>query len=255
MCTVSFIARRNGYALGMNRDEQLARPVGLPPRWRAVQGRRVLGPAEPGGGTWISVNDLGSTLALINWYAVADRVKTAGVSRGEIVRAAAHLPSPEAVTEKLRKTHLDSINPFRLVGIFQSTRRIVEWRWNLTKLTAQNHPWQNQQWVSSGFDEAAAQLARGQAFAAAQQQRSAGTLAWLRRLHRSHAPAAGPFSTCMHRPGAATVSYTEVAVSRRQMTMRHCPVAPCCLGLPLSQGLSRASLSFLSKCADTFAFD
>src|SRR5689334_4291843 len=31
MCTVTFIARQRGYCLGMNRDEKLARPIGLPP--------------------------------------------------------------------------------------------------------------------------------------------------------------------------------------------------------------------------------
>jgi hypothetical protein len=44
---------------------------------------------------------------------------------------------------------------------------------------------------------------------------------------RFHVPETGPFSTCMHRADAATVSYTEVVVSSRQAMMRHHAGAPC----------------------------
>src|SRR5207245_803188 len=59
MCTITFIARRNGYALGMNRDERLTRVAGLPPRLTLLNGRAILAPREPSGGTWIGVNDTG----------------------------------------------------------------------------------------------------------------------------------------------------------------------------------------------------
>ena len=36
MCTVTFIARQKGYCLGMNRDEKLTRPTGLPPKKHGV---------------------------------------------------------------------------------------------------------------------------------------------------------------------------------------------------------------------------
>src|SRR5205814_4875575 len=57
---LTFIARRNGYALGMNRDEKLTRAAGLPPRLTHLKGRAVLAPSEPSGGTWIGVNDAGA---------------------------------------------------------------------------------------------------------------------------------------------------------------------------------------------------
>src|SRR5258708_4187482 len=85
MCTVSFIARKNGYALAMNRDEKLTRAAGLPPKLRKVDGRAVLCPSEPGGGTWIALNHSGATLALINWYSVGAHVKIDAISRGEVV--------------------------------------------------------------------------------------------------------------------------------------------------------------------------
>src|SRR6185369_12035132 len=88
MCTVTFIARKNGYALGMNRDEKLTRVKALPPARHERHGRAALFPSEPGGGTWIGVNDMGVTFALINWYSVQARVSANAVSRGQLVRSA-----------------------------------------------------------------------------------------------------------------------------------------------------------------------
>jgi hypothetical protein len=72
---------------------------------------------------------------------------------------------------------------------------------------------------------------RSRNFGEALRQASAGSTEWLRRLHRSHSPKRGPYSTCMHRDDAATVSYTEVVVSRHGATMGHTPGAPCCTAL------------------------
>ena len=66
MCTVTLVAQRNGYVLGMNRDEKLSRVAALPPKAFRLGHRTALFPSEPSGGTWIGVNDAGVTLALIN---------------------------------------------------------------------------------------------------------------------------------------------------------------------------------------------
>ncbi len=219
MCTVTFIARQRGYCLGMNRDELLTRTTGLPPQLKKISGRVVLCPTEPGGGTWIAVNDGGVTLGLINWYAVSARVKGDPISRGTIINNLCVAASPKVVGEILGSLALRRINPFRLVTIYLETREVVEWRWDLKKLTSQDHAWETQQWISSGFDERTAQRVRDKTFRAALRLRSAGSRDWLRRLHRNHSPAAGPFSTCMHRADAATVSYTEVAVAGARVEM------------------------------------
>jgi hypothetical protein len=227
MCTVTFSPRRSGYALAMNRDETFTRIAGLPPRSWKMNGRTVLCPAEPGGGTWISVNDTGTTLALINWYAVGEQVKGRGVSRGEVVNTTGIAHTPGLVAEALARLPLPEINPFRLIGIFPATNEIIEWRWDLKKLASKRHHWSLQQWISSGFDEPAAQRVRGRVFQHARRQKSAANLDWLRRLHRSHLPESGPFSTCMHRQDAATVSYTEIVVSPHKAVMRYHAGAPC----------------------------
>jgi hypothetical protein len=181
----------------------------------------VLCPSEPGGGTWIALNDAGACLALINWYSVAARIVRGAISRGEVVKTVSGAGSPGSADAALRKLPLGHINPFRLIGVFLETQEVVEWRWNLKTLTVKKHPWKTQQWISSGYDEPVAQQVRGKTFKQALHQRSTGRLDWLRRLHHSHSPETGPFSTCMHRKDAATVSYTETAVSPQNAVMRH----------------------------------
>jgi len=227
MCTVTFIARKRGYFLGMNRDEKLTRPTALPPRKRTVNGRAVFAPSEPGSGTWIALSDQGTALALINWYSIKARVGRNALSRGEVVNSASAAISLDSADAALYALPLNRINPFRLVGVFPATGEIVEWRWNQKQLVRENHRWKTQQWISSGFDEPTAQRVRGRAFRQAQKQESAGTLDWLRRLHRSHVPETGPLSTCMHRVDAATVSYTEISVSAPVAALRYHAGAPC----------------------------
>jgi hypothetical protein len=228
MCTVTLIARESGYALGMNRDESLTRVAALPPARRRLGRREAVFPCEPGGGTWIGVNDGGVTLALINWYTVPARITGKTMSRGEVAKAALPSDSPTLVEDALAQIPLEHVNPFRLIGVFPASHTITEWRWNLGGLARLEHPWRTTTWISSGFDEPGAQQSRNRNFADALCQRSAGSVEWLRRLHRSHIPEPGPYSICMHRRDAATVSYTEIVVSRQLATIGCTPGAPCC---------------------------
>jgi hypothetical protein len=175
----------------------------------------------------MAVNDHGATHALINWYSVTARVDGKAVSRGEVVNDVATANAPGLAEAALHELPLDRINPFRLVGVYPAAGNIIEWRWNLKQLVRKSHRWKSQQWISSGFDERTAQSVRGKTFQRAGLQHSAGSLGWLRRLHRSHSPEAGPFSTCMHRADAATVSYTEVTATSNRIAMRYHAGAPC----------------------------
>jgi hypothetical protein len=231
VCTLSFIPRKNGYVLGMNRDEKTDRIEALPPKsfW---QGERfVIGPSEPKGGTWITINNKGTTFALINWYSAASTDAGKRISRGLVVRTVCGSNSGELVTSVLKQLTLRRINPFRLIGIFPAKKKIIEWRWNRKRLVQKGHNWRAQQWASSGFDELTAQKFRRRLFEKALLQKSSGSMAWLRQLHRSHLPSRGPFSICMHREDAETVSYTEIIVSGGLATMRYHSGIPC-LNLP-----------------------
>ena len=232
--------RRTGYCLAMNRDEKRTRQEGLPPSQRNIAGHKVIYPSEPDGGTWIALNDHGVSLALINWYSVAQRLKRGTLSRGGVIPWVITEKAADFIDAGLNDLPLDRINPFRLICAFPASREVIEWRWDVERLVRHDHQWELQQWVSSGLDEPRAQEVRGGAFQEARCQQSTASLVWLRRLHRSHLPQEGPFSICMHREDAVTVSYTEVSVSSHQVRMDHVLGAPCNCG-PVSRQFLRTS--------------
>jgi hypothetical protein len=229
MCTVSFLPSAHGFYLAMNRDEKLDRFTAFAPATVDVDGRCAVFPREPTGGTWISANDAGVCLALINWHRVKREPKHDIVSRGEVVMALAGKSTADQIAGSIGKLPLRKLRPFRLIAIMPSDRSVTEWRWNLESLTMWDHKWQPRHWFSSGFDDRRAELERQRICDAAFTQQSTKNLNWLRRLHRSHAPSRGPFSICMHRHDASTVSYTEVAVSIKRAAMRY-KTGPCCSG-------------------------
>jgi hypothetical protein len=227
MCTVSFLPNAHGFYLAMNRDEKLDRFAARPPRIVDLETCRAVFPSEPTGGTWISANDAGICLALINWHRVERRPKNDIVSRGEVVKALTGKCGADQIADGIGKLPLRKLRPFRLIAIVPRELSVTEWRWNLEWLSMRDHKWEPRHWFSSGFDERRAELERRCICDAAHAHQPTTSLSWLRQLHRSHAPKRGPFSICMHRRDASTVSYTEVTVSARRATMRYKP-GPCC---------------------------
>ena len=223
MCTISFLPRAQGFYLAMNRDEKRDRLAGLRPAIVELENHRALFPREPTGGTWISANDSGLCLALINWHRIQRKPKKDTLSRGLVVRELAWKSSADEIATSLKKLPLRKLRPFRLIVIAPDQMRVTEWRWSLYGLTKRNHTWQRQHWFSSGFNEHRAELERARICASA----TLNSLKRLRQLHRSHAPKRGPFSICMHRADATTVSYTEVSVTKNSACMRYASGPPC----------------------------
>jgi hypothetical protein len=227
MCTVSFLPIPEGFYLAMNRDEKRDRLAGLAPAVVELENHRAVFPRERTGGTWISANDSGVCLALINWHRVRRKAKNDTLSRGLVVKELAGTSTTNEIAAAVKKLPLPKLRPFRLIAVVPGETRVIEWRWNLQRLAICNHEWQRQHWFSSGFDEPRAELKRQRVCEAAYSQQSTGRLEWLRRLHRSHAPKRGPFSICMHRSDAATVSYTEISVTEKSASMRYASGPPC----------------------------
>ena len=46
-------------------------------------------------------------------------------------------------------------------------------------------------------------------------------------FHRSHRPVRGPWSVCMHRLDARTVSYSQLRASETELSFRYAQGAPC----------------------------
>lgn len=214
----------DGFVVAMNRDEQLIRLIGTPPRRMRTGRRWMVAPTEPAGGTWIGANDRGVVAALLNFYRHPSR--DGRVSRGEIVPSLLSGSDIDSCLAAINRERIRRMNPFRAFLFcpgLNAARKIV---WNGRTLRIRSLPWERSHWFSSGFDEPRASRARRsvcEAFGVdpADPQRA------LRMLHRSHKPVAGPFSICMHRADAATVSLTTVAIRPDCATMRYVSGAPC----------------------------
>ena len=228
MCTLTFFPTEDGYLVGMNRDELLNRPPALPPKVFEQHGMRMVYPRESSGGTWIGCNDQGNVLALLNWNDckspdLGEKSKTRGLVIPELIGE-----SDLSTTDShYGRMSLNGVFPFRLVGAFWREKTINEWRWDGATKQKVQFPWAREHWFSSSLSDFSAEKERGRVCKAAAAEPTAASTGWLRRLHRSHVPGPGPFSVCVHRPDAATVSYTEVRCRGASISMDYLDGNPC----------------------------
>jgi hypothetical protein len=234
MCTVAFVPSPDGgYLLGHNRDENRGRAIGLPPRRFDRSGRAVLAPRDPdGGGTWISVNDSGLTLCVLNALeSDPSRLPAQPRSRGLILWDLTVLAAAEEVDERLRsrRAELREVRSFHLLAVEQGRGRAcraVRLRWNGIDLIRDEHEGPSL-FVSSSLAPVGVEPERSASWRKLLDRASrpdAETLAdWL----ASHDPGKGPLSVCMHRPEGGTVSRTLVLVSGAGIEMRYLNGPPC----------------------------
>ena len=243
MCTLTFIPTSDGYLAAMNRDELRNRPIAWRPCTHTRNGVEALYPSEPSGGTWFATNRYGNLLALLNWN---DETRSQDLpqktrSRGLLIPELIRTSSFEATAEVFKGLGLGGILPFRLVGIFVGEKTVAEWCWDGRRKDLRKLPWSRGHWFSSSLSDWAAAEQRGSACETAAVAPDFGTTKSLRLLHASHVPVAGPFSVCVHRQDAATVSYTEVLCRKRSVAMRYVPGNPC--GKPRPHEISKMILN------------
>jgi len=224
MCSLTLVIREHGYLLGMNRDEQVARGVGLPPTMRDIDRTQGMYPTDGADGTWIGANDRGVTLALLNWHDVAFHTAK-GRSRGLVIPAVLGAATFVDFNQKITDLDLHGLLPFRLVGIFPIEQKVGEWRWDTMKKQILHHAWEHRLWCSSSLSDEHAEDLRGRAATHAAGEADTQSATWLRRLHASHT--AGPYSFCVHRGGVETLSYSEVECSRDVVRMTYLGGNPC----------------------------
>lgn len=213
----------------MNRDEQLSRPAALPPEISRVAGVRAVYPREAGGGTWIAGSEMGIAFALLNRNDASDRVTGTGsrVSRGHIIPALLDCATAAEAAKRLRQMDFSRTPPFRLIGLFPAERRLGEWTWNGSQLASTRLGWKDRHWFSSSLGDARATELRARIAGAAHRDGSTRDARWLRRLHRSHGEAPGPFSICVHRPEVGSVSYTELRCTAHEVRCLYLSGPPC----------------------------
>jgi hypothetical protein len=224
MCTVTFFPRDHGYSLAMNRDERNSRGA-TAPKIETFDGVQAVYPLDVQGGTWIAVNQHQASFALLNWNDVPPRAEKTH-SRGAAVMAVRAASSPEETRASLGQIDLRGTLPFRLIGVFGALKIMTEWHWDQTLLRETAHPWERAHWFSSTLSDENAARERGATCQQAMEEADAGSSAWLRRLHASHA-GGDAFSVCVHRENVSTVSYSEIQVEEDSLQFRYFSGSPC----------------------------
>jgi hypothetical protein len=209
----------------MNRDEQRERPLARPPSEHLVAGCRTIYPSEPEGGTWIAGNEHGVVLALLNWYALPAPAGSGSPSRGAIIPALLGSSTAGEAGIRIASLSMKTIKPYRLFTFSGHERLIVESRWDGARLEELCHPWIKRHSFSSGFDELRTTSIR--AATCEQHVARISTKEELLDLHRSHHPEKGPFSLCMHRDDAQTVSCTLLEWNINQLSIDYIDGPPC----------------------------
>ncbi len=227
MCTVTWLYEDRGYQLFVNRDELHSRTHAEPPRIFARGGIRYLAPRDNDrGGSWISVNEAGVAICLLNGPGIHS---TGAVSRGRLVADLATSRSQEEAAVRVGRTSLQAYSPFTL-ALFEPGSRARLLDWDGRRLHAAADSDSLMPLTSSSFDAAEARRARHAEF---HKQQPLTPLEFF-AFHAGHNPAPGPYSACMHRDDASTVSFTHVRASREQVRMDYYSGPPCIRIAPVS---------------------
>ncbi len=220
MCTVALLATPGGgYLLGHNRDESRARGRAAAPTERRVDGRRYLAPTDAdAGGTWITVNDAGVSVCVLN---AADldpgRLPAVPESRGRLALDLAGCGRPadaraivEQSLERLRRVrafHVVIVGPGDAGDAIVAER--VRWDGRTVNAGRVRPPGL---FVSALLDQTGAERERGRSWRRFLERPDAATPDALGAWLGNHDPEPGMLSTCVHRPDARTVSRTLVRV-------------------------------------------
>ena len=236
MCTLTWFNTDQGYEVFFNRDEQRARKVAIPPQRFLDKNVEVIIPTDPdGGGSWISVNQHGMTLCLLNYYQ-GTIPRRPLISRGLLLRSLARLAEINEVTQQLLDIDLGQYAPFTLV-VFQpqqSTQFVNTFHdvnelcfcWDGEELT-NSQPANFMTSSSVKFDEVC--KSRQRVFSDSISKKTADQHLF---FHKGHDQIQGQNqpnfrSVCMHREDAKTVSFSHIQVSDSAISFDYINGSPC----------------------------
>lgn len=226
MCSVTWLLEENGYQVFFNRDEQKDRPLAIHPEIQNMNNTQVLMPIDPvGSGSWISLNEHGVSLCLLNNYQGKLPSGTC-LSRGLLLKHLAPSQNLTEVTDLFNQLKLSCFAPFTLLvfGSELSLNKPDVWAfaWNgvSTQVAVTDSPL-----FSSGVALEEVQKYRTEVYTSLtsdeKNQQS------LLDFHCHHHADKGYLSTCMHRDDAHTVSFTHLAVSSDLFSMSYLAGSPC----------------------------
>jgi hypothetical protein len=134
VCTVSWVHQPEGYHLLCNRDEKRTRGAAFAPQVMERNGVRYIAPIDPDhGGTWLSANEFGLSVCLLNGTADVEP-RDLRRSRGLLLRELAWAPGADECALWLRHLDLTPFAPFSIL-ILEPGRSGILAEWNGGELT------------------------------------------------------------------------------------------------------------------------
>lgn len=215
MCTLTWEVFPRGYELHFNRDESRSRPRASLPEIH-TRGSQQIYPTDTLGGTWISVNQAGVALCLLNNY-LATNYHQGSISRGLLVKELSVIQNRNEAKRLFETIDLTNYSPFDLY-VFVPNESPLRFSWCGNELFS-SEP-EEAFASSSGFDTLAVIKGRREQFLAFNGTDLAG-------FHRSHVPERSSFSVCMHRSDAMTQSYSRIRVTDRICEFWYTDGPPC----------------------------
>lgn len=227
MCTVSWIHQDGGYQLLCNRDERHARKPALPPRIFERGGARFIAPIDGDhGGSWIGVNQFGLSLCLLNRYQNGEQSTTESkFSRGLVLLELMDSVAQADVHNRILEKDLSRHQPFTLV-VLEPGKQALLVDWTGRECLSEPDGEQVMPVTSSSYDPVGVGETRRHTYERLI-NRSARSADLLFEFHSSHEPGPGPYSTCMHRDDARTVSFCWIKVTEDRIGCCYYPHSPC----------------------------
>lgn len=222
MCTASWVHEDGGFQLLFNRDEKRTRLPAEAPRLGLQDGVRTILPADGDhGGAWISVNERGIALCLLNGAYGVGGLR----SRGLLLSDLAGARTADEAMERLESAGLSRYAAFTMAAL-QPGRKAAMAEWDGVAVKIIEDGDAQAPLTSSSFDAAGVRVKRRAEF-----ERITGgqcdDAARLFQFHESHGRGADAFSPCMHRADAETVSFSWVKVTPGEVSFFYTPAAPC----------------------------
>lgn len=225
-----------GYQLWFNRDEQLTRAAELPPRVQVAEnGVHYIAPEDSeAGGTWITVNEFGVTIALLNGYLESrGPERESYTSRGVLVRSLAGIQKVKEALDPLSPKKLRSFQP-AVVFVKAPGEPALVVRWDGRDAAIDVNGERQLPLTSSGYEQDEVQQARKELYrvlvldAAPHLDPLEPDPALLDAYHRYVDPSEGPtpFTPTMSHPRACTRSQCGIRVTARSVAFAYRPGPP-----------------------------
>jgi hypothetical protein len=229
MCTVSWFHEDGGFQLFFNRDERRRRRSALPPSVHRKGSTRFVAPVDGDfGGSWIGANEHGLALGLLNGYADDDGASPPDgwTSRGLLLTALIDSRSAAMAERRLAALPLERFRSFVLLMLAPGVDERIT-RWSGRTLRRERRAAPSGVLSSSSFRTEDVLRSRFELLEHMRASQDADPVGLHLEYHASHWPERGPYSVCMHRDDARTVSLTHVRVDAGEVALAYAADSPC----------------------------